>query len=87
MSMAYDEKTAGRIIDDQAGVIERLEAVLDEIIEIAETSEFPDRHGIKHQACETTCLNEIAIVAKKALGRPFQGAEQLPETKKDAAGP
>lgn len=47
-------------------VMQPREALLKEILQIAETGEIPDRHGKWHAACDTTCINEIATLVRAA---------------------
>jgi hypothetical protein len=45
--------------------IQKLKRILGDVLKIAETSSIPDRHGNWHQACDTTCLNDIAETIRK----------------------
>lgn len=47
----------------QVGLVNALK----EILEVASTSTILDRHGNRHQACDTTCLNDVKVVARVAL--------------------
>ena len=54
-------------IDALRGLSVSLSA-LEDIAQIAETNQIPDRHGRREgQACDATCLAECATVARKAL--------------------
>ena len=60
-----DREELGRLSRAAAGFIEALV----DILAVAKIGEIPDRHGHRHQACDTTCLADIRETAEKVLAR------------------
>ena len=65
--MPSQELNARSEPDWHSKLASRFESALRDILKVAKTSTIPDRHGEWHDACDTTCLNDVKRVAEKAL--------------------